>query len=109
MLRSQQNIEFSHCILFQQLEKRAEELEKELSSNKYIYDVHVELVEIYRKLTDLKSLRAAYERFHECYPLTPQLWLSWIRDEARIANNDTEKNYVKSLFDLAVQDYLCEF
>lgn len=102
----QQKLQF---LLFKELEKRAEELEKELANNKYLYDIHVELVGIYKKLTDLKSLRAAYERFHECYPLTPQLWLSWIRDEIKIANSDTEKKYVVSLFDLAVQDYLCKY
>lgn len=91
-----------------ELEKRAEELEREIASNKYMYDVHVELVEIYRKLTDLKSLRAAYERFCECYPLTPKLWLSWIRDEIEIANNEAEKNYIISLFELAIKDYLCK-
>ncbi|XP_018578605.1 squamous cell carcinoma antigen recognized by T-cells 3 isoform X1 [Anoplophora glabripennis] len=90
----------------QEIVNRAEELEKQISSNKYLYDSHVEIVEIYRKLGDLKSLREAYQRFYEYFPLTPKLWLDWLRDEIKIAQTPEEHKHVYSLFDRAVEDYL---
>lgn len=83
-------------------------MEKQVASNKYSYDAHVQLVDIYRKLGDLKSLREACERFRECFPLTPAIWLAWIKDEIRIASKATEKENILNLFALAVQDYLCK-
>lgn len=83
-------------------------MEKQICENKYLYDAHVQLIEIYRKLGDLKSLREACERFRECFPLTPAIWLSWIKDEIKIASSDEEKKRIIDLFDLAVRDYLCK-
>lgn len=96
-------------MLFQLLEKRADELEKLISANNFLYDAHLELVEIYRKLTDLASLRAAYERFREVFPLTPTIWLSWIKDEITVANTEKEKQKILQLFQHAVKDYLCKY
>ncbi|CAG9862009.1 unnamed protein product [Phyllotreta striolata] len=90
-----------------QLVKKSSELESELSANKYLYDVHIEVINVYRKLSDLNSLREAYQRFHKYFPLTPQLWLDWIRDEIRIAHTPEERRTVLSLFEEAVEDYLC--
>ncbi|KAJ8928201.1 hypothetical protein NQ314_019264 [Rhamnusium bicolor] len=91
----------------QELINKAEELEKQISSNKYLYDAHVEIVDVYRKLGDLNSMREAYQRFHECFPLTAKLWLKWLRDEIKIANNTfEEQKRILSLFNKAVEDYL---
>ncbi|CAH1976228.1 unnamed protein product [Acanthoscelides obtectus] len=89
-----------------ELMAKVEELEKQISANKYLYDAHLELVELYRKLGDLNSLRESYERFHECFPLTPKIWLDWIRDEIKIASSEEEKKRVFQIFDKAVEDYL---
>lgn len=89
-----------------ELELRAEQLERQISNNKLLYDVHVELVKIYEKLQDVNSLREAYKRFYECYPLTPELWLTWIKLEMGIASTPQEKENVLEIFDIAVQDYL---
>lgn len=88
------------------LEKRAKELESQLSAYVYSYDAHVELVGIYKKLLNLTDMREAYERFSKHFPLTGTLWLDWIRDEMRVASTDNEKKYIISLFDKAVDDYL---
>lgn len=53
-------------------------------------------------------MREACERFSQCFPLTPEIWLSWIKDEIRIASNTAEKENVLNLFSVAVQDYLCK-
>ncbi|KAI4468761.1 pre-mrna processing protein prp39-related [Holotrichia oblita] len=86
-------------------EQRAAELEDQLSQNMYLYDVHVELVGLYRKVADLTSMRAAYERFHKYFPITPKLWLNWIHDEMQIADSSEEKNFILQLFNKAMEDY----
>lgn len=73
-----------------------------------MYDAHLEIVDLYQKLSDLNSLRAAYQRFHESFPLTPKLWLDWIKIEITIANTSEEQNKIFELFDKAVEDYLCK-
>ncbi|XP_057655117.1 squamous cell carcinoma antigen recognized by T-cells 3 isoform X2 [Diorhabda carinulata] len=92
----------------QELVKRAEYLEASLLNNKYLYDEHIEVIKIYRDLAELNSMRDAYRRFHQCFPLTPKIWLEWIRDEMKIANIKDEQKNVLDLFEKAVQDYLAD-
>jgi hypothetical protein len=66
------------------------------------------LVNLYRKLGDLTSMRLAYERFHEYFPLTPEIWLAWINDEKKLASSESEVKHIFALFDKAVEDYLCK-
>lgn len=89
-----------------ELEDRATGLEGELANNKYLYEVHLEVVEIYRKLGDIKSMREAYNRFSEYFPLTATIWLAWIKDEVKLATTSSEKKHVLTLFEKAVKDYL---
>ncbi|CAG9820372.1 unnamed protein product [Phaedon cochleariae] len=89
-----------------ELTSRAEALEAQISSNKYLYDAHVEVTAIYLQMGDLDSMRAAFQRFHETFPLTPKLWLSWIKAEIKIASTSEEKARIFQLFDKAVEDYL---
>ena len=42
----------------------------------------------------------------EHYPLTEQLWLEWLHDEAVTAKSITETEQASQLFQKAVQDYL---
>ncbi|XP_050295375.1 squamous cell carcinoma antigen recognized by T-cells 3 [Anthonomus grandis grandis] len=90
----------------QTLLDRARQLEKDLADSKYLYDSHVELVGLYKKLGDLISLREAYQRFHEYFPLTPTLWMDWINVEKSVASTHGQKEFVFGLFDKAVEDYL---
>ncbi|XP_031334634.1 squamous cell carcinoma antigen recognized by T-cells 3-like [Photinus pyralis] len=92
-----------------ELEDRATALEGELANNKYLYEVHLEVVEIYRKLGDIKSMREAYNRFSEYFPLTSTIWLAWIKDEVKLATSSSEKKHVLTLFERAVKDYLCKY
>nr|XP_023029603.1 squamous cell carcinoma antigen recognized by T-cells 3 [Leptinotarsa decemlineata] len=89
-----------------QLLIRAEDLEKQISANENLYAVHEELVDIYRKTEDLNSMREAYERFRKVFPLTPKLWLDWLRIEVNLANTSGEKDKLFTLFEQAVEDYL---
>ncbi|KAF5293014.1 hypothetical protein FQA39_LY13783 [Lamprigera yunnana] len=88
------------------LAHRAATLEAELRVNKYLYEAHVEVVDIYKKMGDLKSMREAYNRFSEYYPLTPTIWLNWLNDEILLATTPVHKKNVLALFQRAVQDYL---
>ncbi|KAG5872420.1 hypothetical protein JTB14_013665 [Gonioctena quinquepunctata] len=90
----------------QELAARAQELEKQISSNEYLYDAHVEIVGLYRRTGDLNSMRAAYERFSEKFPLSPKLWLDWLKDEIKISSTLEEQKRLFGLFDKAVEDYL---
>lgn len=74
-----------------------------------MYESHVELVGIYKKLGELRSLREAFQRFHEYFPLTPALWLEWINVEKCLATTDKQKEFIIQLFDQAVEDYLCKW
>ncbi|XP_066142437.1 squamous cell carcinoma antigen recognized by T-cells 3 [Euwallacea fornicatus] len=85
---------------------RAKQLERILTNNKYIYEVHDELVAIYKSLGDLDSLRSAFKSFHECYPLTPALWMEWINVEKNLATTAEQHEHVFELFQQAVDDYL---
>lgn len=53
-------------------------------------------------------MRKAYDRFSEYFPLTPSIWLAWIKDEIKLAASLINKKHVLSLFERAVQDYLCK-
>jgi hypothetical protein len=53
-------------------------------------------------------MRLAYERFHEYFPLTPEIWLAWINDEKKLASSESEVKHIFALFDKAVEDYLCK-
>ncbi|KAH1015492.1 squamous cell carcinoma antigen recognized by T-cells 3 [Dendroctonus ponderosae] len=88
------------------LTQRAEQLELDIADNKYLYESHVELVGIYKKLGELRSLREAFQRFHEYFPLTPALWMEWINVEKCLATTDKQKEFIIQLFDQAVEDYL---
>lgn len=59
-------------------------------------------------MSDLNSMRAAFERFHKHFPVTPKLWLEWIQDEIQIANTATDNNNILQLFNKAVEDYHCK-
>ncbi|CAH1183008.1 unnamed protein product [Ceutorhynchus assimilis] len=85
---------------------RAKELENILSDNKYLYDFHTELINIYKQLGDLTSFREAFQRFHVYFPLTPALWLDWINTEKVLATTDNQKDFIFQLFEKAVVDYL---
>jgi hypothetical protein len=55
----------------------------------------------------MEKLREARERMSVRFPLPPDLWLEWLRDEVSISmNTDTEKKRVMALFERATKDYL---
>lgn len=84
-------------------------LEATLKENPYDYACHVTIIGKLQKLGELDRLRAARENMSATYPLSSDLWLSWIKDEINLATNEAHRNHIISLCERAVEDYLCEF
>jgi regulator of sigma D len=78
-----------------------------VQSNPYNYQAHIDYITLARQYTNLDHLRFARQTMSEFYPLTPQLWLDWIRDEKLllIANTEENKDFIQ-LFERAINDYL---
>ncbi|XP_078083161.1 spliceosome associated factor 3, U4/U6 recycling protein [Mustelus asterias] len=43
----------------------------------------------------------------ELFPLTEELWLDWLKDEIRMAEEATDRAKVYELFEKAINDYIC--
>jgi len=79
-----------------------------LAANPYEYEAHKSLIEKLQKMGDLDRLRLAREDMSSKFPLTPEIWLSWLKDEMKLALTPNEKNAVMELCERAVNDYLCK-
>lgn len=84
---------------------KVKELRKQVEENSLYYDGHVSLIAKLRELFELEEARKAREKMREVYPLTPELWLEWVRDEQKVCTTDEERKYIVGLFEYAVQDY----
>ncbi|XP_077511193.1 RNA-binding protein 4F [Amblyomma americanum] len=87
-------------------EKQIGELQEKVTANPYHYDSHIALIAYLRDTGNLEKLRDAREAMAKVFPLTPELWLEWIKDESRLCESNEDKEKVMSLFERAVQDYL---
>ncbi|PSN43747.1 hypothetical protein C0J52_06406 [Blattella germanica] len=90
----------------EKLEKETNDLEKKIEQEPYNYNSHVELIKNLQKLADLEKLRKAREAMSKYFPLTPELWMSWLKDETNLATSNEERKNVVELFERAIQDYL---
>lgn len=89
-------------------ETEVKSLEASLTKNPYDYAGHVALINKLQKMGELDRLRVARENMSTVYPLSPELWLSWIRDEIKLATTTEEKSEVVKLCERAVKDYVCK-
>ncbi|XP_051160742.1 squamous cell carcinoma antigen recognized by T-cells 3-like [Leptopilina boulardi] len=81
-------------------------LEETLLKNPYDYASHVALINLLSKMGELERLRVARENMSKTYPLSPELWRSWMQDEIKLAITNEEKIAVVELCERAVNDYL---
>lgn len=65
---------------------KAKELDEKLSANPYDYQAYLDRIQILKKLSELDRLRKAREAFAQAYPLSPDIWLSWIKDERELVS-----------------------
>ncbi|KAG8227862.1 hypothetical protein J437_LFUL008655 [Ladona fulva] len=87
------------------LEQKYLELEEKIKENPYNYNLHLESIKVCQKLTDYEKLKKVRQRMSEIFPLTPALWLSWLKDEQNVAVSEEEKKVVIDLFERSVKDY----
>ncbi|RWS20550.1 Squamous cell carcinoma antigen recognized by T-cells 3-like protein [Leptotrombidium deliense] len=88
------------------LETQIFELKSKICDNPYDYNAYLQLIDLVRKSGDLIRLREARENMAAKFPLTPELWLQWIRDESGLATDEDQRNFVINLFDKATNDYV---
>ncbi len=89
-----------------ELHAKLKALDERLSANAYDYQAHVDKVDVLKSQGELDLLRVARESFAALYPLAPDLWLAWLRDEQGLATSADEKEAVFNLFERAVKDYV---
>lgn len=85
--------------------ERFELIKQQLLDNPQTYELHVKLIGITKELGDFEQLRLARRQMHSVYPLSPALWLDWIKDELKVAVSPAEKRQVEELFNQAIEDY----
>ncbi|XP_039447555.1 squamous cell carcinoma antigen recognized by T-cells 3 [Culex pipiens pallens] len=86
------------------IKQYVEQLAK-IDEDKFNYDNYVQLLEIAHKMTDLDKIRQSAEIFAEAYPLSPEIWLRWLKIEVAIGNSPDELRQVDRLFRRALGDY----
>ena len=86
---------------------RLMELEAVLKDSPFHYQSHVDKIEVLKQLGELEQLRSSRESFSRLFPLSPDLWLSWLRDEQGVSSStEEEKARLFELFERAVKDYV---
>ncbi|KFB51959.1 AGAP002959-PA-like protein [Anopheles sinensis] len=81
------------------------EILTKIAGDKYNYDNYAELLEVAHQMNDLEKIRQSAEIFAAMYPLSPEIWLRWLKIEASIATTDEQIEKVEKLFQRALNDY----
>ncbi|XP_055612844.1 squamous cell carcinoma antigen recognized by T-cells 3 [Uranotaenia lowii] len=81
------------------------ELLGKIQEDKYNYDLYVQLLDLAHKMTDLEKIRQSAEIFAAMYPLSPEIWLRWLRIEVALASSPDQLKQVDQLFRRALGDY----
>lgn len=89
-----------------QLNLQIQTLEAELSNNPSNYDSHVQYIRALRKKGDVEKLRRAREAMNALFPLSPELWREWARDETALSSGPEALPAIEQLFERGVLDYL---
>ncbi|XP_056139542.1 squamous cell carcinoma antigen recognized by T-cells 3 [Lampris incognitus] len=88
-------------------EAEIQRLEEQLSINAFDYNCHVDLIKLLRQEGELLRLRKARQKMSELFPLTEEIWLDWLKDEIRLAQEEPSREKINELFERAVKDYIC--
>ncbi|KAG0307311.1 Splicing factor [Dissophora globulifera] len=81
-------------------------LKASLVANPNLYEQHTQLIALLKGAVMLEELRAAREAMSAVFPLTEELWMEWIGDEANLATSIEEKRHLLELYERATSDYL---
>ncbi|KAB2028661.1 hypothetical protein ES319_D05G111700v1 [Gossypium barbadense] len=88
-------------------------LEYELSTNPSNYDAHVQYIKLLRRSAEIEKLREARENMNTLFPLSPEMWMEWAKDEASLSNESNFES-VEKLYERGISEYLsiplwCEY
>ncbi|VFQ84839.1 unnamed protein product [Cuscuta campestris] len=81
-------------------------LQTELSKNPSNYDAHVQYIRALRKQGDIEKLRLAREAMSAIFPLSPDMWQEWIKDEMSLSSGSEAFSDIQNLYERGVSDYL---
>uniref|UniRef100_A0A182QHB1 RRM domain-containing protein n=1 Tax=Anopheles farauti TaxID=69004 RepID=A0A182QHB1_9DIPT len=81
------------------------EILTKIAGDKYNYDNYAELLEVAHQMDDLEKIRQSAEIFAAMYPLSPEIWLRWLKIESSLASTDEQVEKVEKLFQRALNDY----
>ncbi|KAE8711206.1 hypothetical protein F3Y22_tig00110300pilonHSYRG00004 [Hibiscus syriacus] len=88
-------------------------LEYELSTNPSNYDAHVQYINLLRRSGEIEKLREARENMNTSFPLSPEMWIEWAKDEASLLNDSNfesvEKLYQRGIFEYLSIPLWCEY
>ncbi|XP_011013793.1 PREDICTED: squamous cell carcinoma antigen recognized by T-cells 3-like [Populus euphratica] len=88
-------------------------LETELSSNPSNYDSHTQYIKLLRKMGEIDKLKQAREAMNNVFPLSPDMWRDWAKDEASISGPEgfagVEKIYDRGVFDYLSVSLWCDY
>ncbi|KAI9397072.1 hypothetical protein POPTR_004G229732v4 [Populus trichocarpa] len=88
-------------------------LETELSSNPANYDSHAQYIKLLRKMGEIDKLKQAREAMNTVFPLSPDMWRDWAKDEASISGPEgfagVEKIYDRGVFDYLSVSLWCDY
>ncbi|XP_069601374.1 squamous cell carcinoma antigen recognized by T-cells 3-like [Ranitomeya imitator] len=88
-------------------EAEIQRLEEQLSINAFDYNCHVDLIKLLRQEGELDRLRRARQKMSELFSLSEEIWLDWMKDEMKIAEDGSSREVVYELFEKAVKEYIC--
>uniref|UniRef100_A0A6M2ETE4 RRM domain-containing protein n=1 Tax=Populus davidiana TaxID=266767 RepID=A0A6M2ETE4_9ROSI len=88
-------------------------LETELSGNPANYDSHAQYIKLLRKMGEIDKLKQAREAMNNVFPLSPDMWRDWAKDEASISGPEgfagVEKIYDRGVFDYLSVSLWCDY
>ncbi|CAN1352407.1 Squamous cell carcinoma antigen recognized by T-cells 3 [Linum perenne] len=95
------------------LAEQLKTLESELSTNPSNYDLHIQSINLLRRMGELEKLRQARDAMNALFPLTPSMWQEWAKDEASLSTPEAVAT-IENLYERGVFDYLsvslwCEY
>lgn len=79
-----------------------------IQDTKYDYNSYLELINIAKNL-DLEKVRQSHELFSAAFPLSPNIWMDWLKLERGIANTAEELKKLIPLYRRALKDYYSEY
>ncbi|CAN4108217.1 unnamed protein product [Withania somnifera] len=89
-----------------QQNEQIQALETELLNHPSNYDTHVQYIKALRKQGDIEKLRQAREAMSAIFPLSPEMWHEWTKDETSLCSGPDAVPAIEKLFERGVSDYL---